>query len=222
MTTAPYRVVFQDEWLLVVDKPAGLAVHAAQGVIGDDLLTLLRSKHPEVTLLHRLDREASGLIIATIRADANPPLQRDLEAHRVERRYTAVVAGQLALRPGQDEIILDRPVSERARGRDALRRKPLPDALPARSRVLPVQALPDATVVEVRLDTGRKHQIRVHLAGIRHPIIGDRRYGGPPAPRMALHAGALAFAHPGDRRRIELTAPLPADLAAMIVELARG
>jgi RluA family pseudouridine synthase len=217
----PYRVVLRDEWLLVVDKPAGLAVHAAQGVTGDDLLTLLRAKHPDVTLLHRLDREASGLLIATIRKDANPALQKDLEAHRVERTYTALVAGRLALREGQDEIVLDRPVSERARGRDALRRKPPPDALPARSRVRPVRALPHATLVEVRLDTGRKHQIRVHLAGIQHPIVGDRRYGGPAAPRLALHAGALAFAHPHDRRRIELTAPLPADLAALIASYER-
>jgi 23S rRNA pseudouridine1911/1915/1917 synthase len=105
-------------------------------------------------------------------------------------------------------------VPERAQGRAALRGRPPPDARPARSRFRVRQGGPRATLVEVELETGRKHQIRVHAASIGHPLLGDRRYGGPPAARLMLHAERLAFAHPVDGRPLELRAPWPDDFAA--------
>jgi RluA family pseudouridine synthase len=203
------RIVYEDDWILVVDKPSGLAVHPAQGVSGPDLQALARAHAPTAALLHRLDREASGLVLFALRREATAPLQAQLERHQVERTYLARLAGRLP----DGERIVDRPVPERAQGRAALRGKPPPGSLPARSRFRTLRVDPSGTLVEVRLETGRKHQIRVHAASIGHAIMGDRRYGGPAAPRLMLHAARLAFAHPKDGRRVELEAPLPEDFS---------
>ncbi len=202
------RVIFEDDWILVVDKPAGVAVHAAQGS-GPDLLSELRATRSYVELVHRLDREASGLLLLTRRPEANAPLQRQLEAHAIQRVYLAIVAGRLAA-----DRVIDRPIPERAQGRAALRRRPPPDALPARSRFHVLgPAGAQATRVEVTLETGRKHQIRVHAASIGHAILGDKRYGGRRAPRLMLDGGGLVFAHPRDGREIALASPEDLSLA---------
>jgi RluA family pseudouridine synthase len=213
-------IVHEDDWLLVVDKPSGLAVHPAQGVTGPDLQALVRAHAPEAALLHRLDREASGLVLFSRRREASVALQAQLERHEVERVYLALLAGRLAGAEG-DERVVDRPVAERAQGRAAVRGRPPPGALPARSRLRILRLAARATLVEVRLETGRKHQIRVHAASIGHAIIGDRRYGGPAAERLMLHATRLAFVHPDGRRgRVELVAPPPEDFTR--VEAAWG
>src|SRR5687768_10491068 len=119
------RIVHEDDWLLVVDKPSGLAAHPAQGVSGPDLQALARAHAPTAALLHRLDREASGLVLLAKRPEASAPLQAQLERHEVERTYLALVAGVLP--PG--ERVVDRPVPERAQGRAAMRGRPPPGAL---------------------------------------------------------------------------------------------
>ncbi len=206
------RIVHEDDWLMVVDKPSGLPAHPAQGVSGPDLQQLARAHAPSAALLHRLDREASGLVLLSKRREASAPLQAQLERHEVERVYLALLAGTLP----EGERVVDRPVPERAQGRAALRGRPPPGALPARSTFTTLRRAGTATLVEVRLATGRKHQIRVHAASMGHPIVGDRRYGGPSAPRLMLHAARLAFVHPADGRRIELEAPLPEDFLAAL------
>jgi RluA family pseudouridine synthase len=212
----PDAIRFEDDWLLVVDKPAGLAAHAASGVEGPDLAALVRRHAATASLLHRLDREASGLVLFGKRREANQVLQRQLESHAIERLYLAIAAGHLS-RP---EGVIDRAIPERSLGRAALRRKPPPGALPARSHVRVVRLLDSGnSLVEVRLETGRKHQIRVHLASIGHPLLGDRRYGGPPAPRLALHAHRISFTHPQTGAPLRLDAPLPADLQALLAPL---
>jgi RluA family pseudouridine synthase len=210
MPTAEPDVIYEDDWVLVVDKPSGLAVHAATGTPGPDLLTLLRRGRPYLGLLHRLDREASGLVLLTTRPEANAPLQAELERHAIARVYTALLAGRL----GGDRTV-DRPVPERAQGRAALRRRPPPDAQPARSHFHVLGATPRGSQVEVTPETGRKHQIRVHAASLGHAIFGDRRYGGPPAERLMLHATRLSFRHPADGRPLALMAPLPEALARL-------
>ena len=212
------RIAYEDDWLLVVDKPSGLAAHAAQGVSGPDLQELVRRHAPEAALLHRLDREASGLVLFSRRRAASVALQAQLEAHQVERGYVALLAGALA----DGERVVDRPVPERAQGRAAVRGRPPPGALPARSRFTTLRRLGRvATLVEVRLETGRKHQIRVHAASIGHAIVGDRRYGGgvPPSPRLMLHAAHLGFAHPDGGRRVEVAAPWPEDFERVLAAL---
>jgi RluA family pseudouridine synthase len=205
-SVASLVVAFEDEWLLVADKPSGLAVHAAQGVAGLDLQALVRAHAPSAMLLHRLDREASGLVLFAKRREASARLQPLFERHEIERSYLAVLAGALA--PGQR--VVDRPVPERAQGRSAVRGRPPPGALPARSQFTTLRPLDGgATLVEVRLETGRKHQIRVHAAAIGHPILGDRRYGGPAAARLMLHAARLAFAHPADGHPLEVRSLSP-------------
>jgi RluA family pseudouridine synthase len=214
---AALAVIFEDDWLLVVDKPSGLPAHPAQGVSGPDLQGLARAHAPGAALLHRLDREASGLVLLAKRREASAALQPQLERHEVERRYVAALAGTLP----EGERVIDRPVPERAQGRAALRGRPPPGALPARSTFTTLRRLGGAaTLVEVQLATGRKHQIRVHAASMGHPILGDRRYGGPAAARLMLHAARLAFAHPDGGRRIELEAPWPADFVAVVDALA--
>lgn len=204
--------MFEDNWLLVVDKPSGMPVHAAAGSSGPDLLTLARATRPYTGLLHRLDREASGLLLLSKDPAVNPALQRQLERHEVARTYLAILAGRVRF----DERTVDRPIAERAQGRAALLRRPPPSAAPARSHFRMLRALGNrATLVEIHLETGRKHQIRVHAAAIHHPIVGDRRYGGPPESRLALHATRLQFIHPKDNRPLELEAPLPRALEEM-------
>jgi 23S rRNA pseudouridine1911/1915/1917 synthase len=206
---------FEDDWLVVVDKPAGLASHAAQGAGETDLMTLAGARWPGVTALHRLDREASGLMLLCKRDEARAPLQAQLERHGIERVYVAIMAGRLAA-----ACTVDRAVPERAQGRGALRRPPPRDAKPARTVFTPVRVLRGATLVEARLETGRKHQIRVHAASIGHALLGDRRYGGPEASRLALHAVQLSFTHPRDGRSMRIEAPLPPDLRALVDSLA--
>lgn len=188
------------------NKPSGLAAHAAQGSPGPDLLTLARVGRPYVGLLHRLDREASGLLLLSKRPEANAPLQRQLEQHSLERDYTAILAGRLA--PGVH--VVNRPISERSQGRAALRRRPPPDAQPARSHFTVVRGL-GARATLVRGPAWRpagEHQIRVHAAALGHAILGDRRYVGPPAPRLCLHASRLRLRHPADDRALDLAAAL--------------
>ncbi len=213
--SAVLAIAYEDDWLIVVDKPGGLAAHPAQGVEGEDLQEIVRRHAPGAALLHRLDREASGLVLLSKQREANAPLQAQLEKHEIERVYLAVLAG--ALKDG--ERVVDRPVPERAQGRRAVRGRPPPGALPARSTFTTVERLgpgKPATLVEVRLETGRKHQIRVHAASIGHAILGDRRYGGPEAPRLMLHATRLAFAHPEGGRRLVIEAAPGADFVAVL------
>jgi 23S rRNA pseudouridine955/2504/2580 synthase len=210
------EVAYEDDWLLVVVKPSGMAVHASRDV-DTDLFTLVREGRPYAALLHRLDREASGLLLLSKSRDVNAALQRELEAHRIDRAYTALVAGRLI-----EPVTASRPIAVRGLGRGAVRRPPPHDAKPAKSHFAPVRRVGPHTLVEVMLETGRKHQIRFHAATLGHPIVGDRRFGGPDAARLALHAHRLAFRHPMTERRLTLEAELPADFRGLIAEAARA
>jgi RluA family pseudouridine synthase len=202
----PLRYAYEDPWVLVVDKPTDVPSQPTRGDSASALDVRVQQRDPEARLLHRLDRDASGLVLFARVPEARAPLQRALEAGQIDRRYVALVAGQLvgsgeiALRIGRDP-------------RDERRRVALPESAPggqaARSHYRARTQGPTSTVVDLRLDTGRTHQLRVHLAAIGHPILGDRLYGGPPAARLHLHAERLAFPHPRDGRPIEVTAPAP-------------
>jgi RluA family pseudouridine synthase len=198
--------VYADEWIVVVDKPSGVPSQATRGEAATALDARVQAAHPGARLVHRLDRDASGLVLFSLDERARAPLQRALDAGQIERRYLAVVAGRLdgegtiALRIARD------PHDER-------RRRALPENDPngqeARSRWRARSHAHNRTTLELTLETGRTHQLRVHLAAIGHPIVGDRLYGGPDAPRLHLHAHALALPHPRDGRPLSFSSPAP-------------
>lgn len=210
------EVAYEDEWLIVVAKPAGMATHASADVT-DDLFSLVRAKLPYAGLLHRLDRGASGLVLLSKSRDVNAALQRELEAHRIDRTYTAVLAGRLT-----EPTTATRPIAARGLGRDSVNRRPPPDAKPATSHFAPVRRAGAHTLVEVMLETGRKYQIRFHAATLGHPILGDRRFGGPAAARLALHAHRLSLRHPMTESRVTVESPLPADFRHLVARASRG
>ncbi len=216
------RVVAADDAVIVVDKPAGLVVHPGAGHEHGTLVHGLLARYPELAgvgdprrpgIVHRLDRDTSGLLVVARSTDAYERLVAALAAHEVERRYLALVRGV----PDAARATVDAPIgrSNRQPTRMAVRA----GGRPARTtyEVLARDG-DDAALLECRLETGRTHQIRVHLAAIGHPVLGDAAYGsaGGPLRRPFLHAYVLAFTHPrlGDRRRFE--AALPADLRRVL------
>jgi tRNA pseudouridine32 synthase/23S rRNA pseudouridine746 synthase len=190
---------YADDWLIIVDKPAGLPSEATRASDTDNLEAQIRAKEPDARLMHRLDRDASGLVLLARSVEARRPLQALFDEGRVERRYLARVSGRLE-GAGRIELRIARhPSDERLR-------VALPAGAPggeAAATAWQVVA-PDGetTLVAVELETGRTHQIRVHFAAIGHPLVGDTLYDGPSAPRLALHAVELALPHPRDGRRL--------------------
>jgi 23S rRNA pseudouridine1911/1915/1917 synthase len=213
---APYAIAWEDEHLLVVDKPAGVVVHPGAGHRGGTLVQALAGRvaggeDPERPgVVHRLDRDTSGLLLLA-RSDAvHGALQAALRAREIERTYLALVDG----RPGARRGTIDAPL-----GRDRrVRTRISTDTDDPRDAVTHFEVerhLPRSTLLRVRLETGRTHQIRAHLKAIGHPVLGDPEYGVPGhgLRRQFLHAAQLSFTHPVTGERIEVASPLPADLA---------
>ncbi len=215
----PFAIVYEDEHLLVVDKPAGLVVHPArghrEGTLSQLLAGVAAGGEPErAGIVHRLDRDTSGLLVVARSEEAHRLLQRALAERRIEREYLALVEG--------------RPPRAAARSRPRSGATPgcapaWPSAATSPARRAPTstleRALPEYSLLRVRLDTGRTHQIRVHLQAIGHPVAGDPEYGTPGLlglERQFLHAARLAFEHPFTGEPLELRSPLPADLAAAL------
>lgn len=214
------RVVHRDEHLAVVDKPAGLPTHPTAGRRGGTLVNrLLAVGLPLVDvgdplrpgIVHRLDAGTSGLLVVALSEPAREGLVAMVRRHELDRRYLALVRGSVE----HERFVVDAPLGRRgARVRvAAVTGRPAETAFEVRER------LPGATLLEAAPRTGRTHQIRVHLAAIGHPILGDRRYGGAGAgaerlglERPFLHSFRLAFAHPVTGEPIAVEAPLPEDL----------
>ena len=207
----PYTVVYEDDWLLVVDKPAGVVVHPAPGHEHGTLAQGLvaegaRGGHEmRPGIVHRLDKDTSGLLIVARRDDAYRRLVAAMERRDIHRTYIALLSGDLP----QDKGTIDAPIGRHLRDR---KRMSLHTA--AGNRAVThfdvAGRAPGFTLVRVRLETGRTHQIRVHFSALGHPVAGDVQYGRPPRPdgltRQFLHAARLAFPHPEDGRR----SPVPA------------
>lgn len=198
------RVVYSDDHVIVVDKPAGLVTAPTPESDRGDLLDQLSRRFGEVYLVHRLDLPTSGLLVFARTREANKRLGDAFKVHDVDREYRAVAVGVVAAQT------IDRDIDKRR----------------AVTYVEPVEALANATLVRVRLETGRTHQIRVHLAGIGHPVCGDRTHGGeleraflPRPPRLALHAMVIGFTHPATGERVRWESPLPDELARWIDRL---
>ena len=214
------RIAYEDEHLMVVDKPAGLVVHPASGHATGTLVQGLLEHDiaggdaARPGIVHRLDRDTSGLMVVARSEEAHARLQKLISNRALERHYTALVVGRPRSRTGRIEA----PI-----GRD--RRDPLRHSLDtdkAREAVTHFEVrelLPRHTLLDVRLETGRTHQIRVHLAAVDLPVAGDAVYGRPrelDLERQFLHAGRLAFPHPFTEERVDVESPLPPDLAAAL------
>ena len=210
-------VVHEDAQVLVVNKPAGLVVHPAAGNWSGTLLNGLLARDPRAAqlpragIVHRLDKDTSGLMVVGRTLEAVTALVRDMAQRDIHRRYAALAHGNV----GQEAFTVDAPV-----GRDPLLRTRMAvtaGGKPARTDVQPVAFDGEVSAVRCKLHTGRTHQIRVHLAHEGHPLVADVLYGGRPLrgmQRQALHAAELAFAHPITREPLSFEAPMPADMAA--------
>ena len=214
------RIAYDDEHLLVVDKPAGLVVHPAPGHATGTLVHGLLAHdaaggHEERPgIVHRLDRDTSGLMVVARSEDAHRRLQSLVRRRELERRYLALVVGRPRSRTGRIEA----PI-----GRD--RRDPMRHSLDtdtpreAVTHFELVELLPRHALLDVRLETGRTHQIRVHLAAVDLPVAGDLVYGRPRElglERQFLHAARITFAHPFTGERVEVESELPPDLRAAL------
>jgi tRNA pseudouridine32 synthase/23S rRNA pseudouridine746 synthase len=220
-------VIHEDDSVFVLNKPAGLSSQGGriQAHTLDDLLwALARRDRPRPRLIHRLDRDTSGVILTARTKPAATFLGKALMGKRFRKTYLAIVTpGAPEPRGGQ----IDAPLRRESIGREAYMRvcaEDHPDAEIARSRYRTLAATEGAALVELSPDTGRMHQLRVHMASIGRPIAGDSRYGGAlmlggaPVPRLMLHAAQLVFPHPeGGERRI--SAPIPDDMRAVLDKL---
>jgi 23S rRNA pseudouridine1911/1915/1917 synthase len=229
------RIVYEDAEVLVVDKPAGLVVHPAPGHATGTLVNGLLAHTDELSLhgdirpgiVHRLDKDTSGLLVVARTDAAHAALVRQHQARTMDKEYLGLVLG----RPRPDAGLIDAPI-----GRDPHERKRqavLATGRPARTRYqverefAPARGAEGCALLRLRLETGRTHQIRVHMAYIGHPIVGDAVYGARTArtaralgvPRQFLHATRLAFDLPGSGARVSFESPLPDDLAATLARL---
>jgi 23S rRNA pseudouridine1911/1915/1917 synthase len=246
----PLAVVFEDEHLMVIDKPAGLVVHPAPGAPSGTLVNaLLHHAAGRLSgiggrirpgIVHRIDKDTSGLLVVAKTDVAHQGLQAQFKAHDLERRYLAVVHGHpdpaeprlrhlagIGWEPGGVLRI------EGGIGRHPGDRKRMTVLIeggkPAVTRVRVLERLPGAAFVECRLETGRTHQIRVHMSFAGHPLVGDPVYGRRRAagafgefPRQALHAASLGFVHPVSGEAMRFESALPADMEALLAALRRG
>jgi tRNA pseudouridine32 synthase/23S rRNA pseudouridine746 synthase len=220
-------VIYEDEALLALNKPAGLSSQGGRGQVNtlDELLwAFAKPGKPRPRLIHRLDRDTSGVILTAKTKPAAGFLGKAMMARKFAKTYRTIVTPG-APEPGQG--VIEKALRRDEVGREAYMRvcpADHPDAETARTRYRTLAATPTAALLEVDPETGRMHQIRVHLASIGRPIAGDARYGGAlmvdgrPAPRLMLHAAALIFPHPaGGLKRLE--APTPADMADLAAAL---
>ena len=217
---AEFPVVYEDPAILVVDKPTGVAVHGGSGV-SFGVIESLRAARPQAKLLelaHRLDRDTSGLLIVAKKRGALVELHRMLREGEVEKTYTAIVKGL----PGRAAFEIREPLHKHVGASGERRVSVAQGGRAAVTQVKVVRASGEASVLEVRLLTGRTHQIRVHLAHAGHPVLGDDKYGDfelnralarRGVKRLFLHARRLAFRHPLTGERLRLEAPLPGEMA---------
>ena len=232
----PIEIVYEDDELLVVNKPAGMVVHPAPGNYSGTLVNALMyhcgNQLSSINgvirpgIVHRIDKDTSGLLMVAKTDRAHADLARQLEEHTISRRYKAVVLDNIR----EDEGTIDAPIGRdpKNRLRNAVLREGMSGFESARRAVTHYRVLQRFgryTLIEARLETGRTHQIRVHMAYIRHPLLGDELYGPAKnkagAKRQMLHAGVLGFVHPVTGRYMEFESPLPEDFRKVLTRLGK-
>ncbi|MGA8297002.1 MAG: RluA family pseudouridine synthase [Acidimicrobiales bacterium] len=234
-----FGVVYEDDEIVVVDKPAGLVVHPGSGIEGGTLVAGLVARYPEIAavkgddpdadmrpgIVHRLDKDTSGLLVVARTDAARLALSEQLSTREMGRAYTALALGSF----DEDEGSIDAPVGRSLADRTKM--AVLDEGRPARTHYRVVRRYNDPfamTLLDVSLETGRTHQIRVHLAAIGRPIAGDTRYKGARSKetrrqlglaRPFLHAAKLRLVHPASKEEMEFSSPLPPDLEAVLARL---
>lgn len=212
----PLRIVHEDRHLVIVDKPAGWLTVSVRKLAGTSVWSALRrslrerGRGEKIFLIHRLDQEASGLLVFAKTERVRARLKEIFARHEVDRHYAALVRGRLRREEGEFRSRLVELDDRLHRVRSLRPRDPAPRRALAREAITRYRVRGSrrgVTAVEVRLETGRKHQIRVQFAEAGHPVLGDRLYGGPAAERLFLHAWLLGFEHPIDGSAVEWIAP---------------
>lgn len=222
----PLDIVYEDEDVLIINKAPGMVVHPAPGHSNDTLVNALLAYYPDLQaddadqrpgIVHRLDRDTSGLLIVAKNARAQAALVEQMQRHEIVKRYQALVEGVIAL----DQGSIDAPI-----GRDPRHRQQMAittvGSREARTHFRVLERFNRHTLLLIQLETGRTHQIRVHLKAIGHPVVGDLTYGsgnvirGSKLDRQFLHAWQLQFAHPISGKPLQFEAPLPADLRKVL------
>jgi 23S rRNA pseudouridine1911/1915/1917 synthase len=221
----PLRILYEDDYLLVVDKPAGMVTHPAPGHTSGTLVNALLAHSPQLAsvgdrarpgIVHRLDKDTSGLLVVAKDPATHAALAQQMKDRAMVKRYLALVEGAMPTAEG----VIDAPIGRDPRQR--LRMGLLSQASggrEARTRFRTLEEHGGRSLLEVQLETGRTHQIRVHLAAVRHPVVGDPVYGRaqrPLPPRQFLHAAHLEFRHPVTGEWLTFDAPLPDDLATFL------
>jgi 23S rRNA pseudouridine1911/1915/1917 synthase len=222
-------VRYEDADIIVLDKPVGVAAHPTPGWTGPTVLQGLQAAGHQVAtsgaaerqgIVHRLDAGTTGLMVVAKSEHAYRVLKQAFRDRAVDKRYHALVQGH----PDPLRGTIDAPIGRHPAGDG--RFAVVADGRPAVTHYDTLEAFRAASLLDVKLETGRTHQIRVHLAAVRHPCVADRLYGADPVlarrlglSRQWLHAVTLSFAHPADGRRVEFTSPYPADLAAALATL---
>jgi 23S rRNA pseudouridine1911/1915/1917 synthase len=232
---ASIPILFEDDDLIVVNKPADLLSHPTDKIVDHTVLGLLRHTRPDLPklhLLHRLDRETSGVIALAKNAKAARAWTRHMEAHRIQKEYIAIARGVISPKEG----VIDMPIGRQGGTIRVRQWVNVPDAVAAITHYRVSEASEDYSVVKAFPKTGRLHQIRVHFAAIEHPLLGDPLYTGDGEvyqkmvagkcneedrtalgfPRVALHAAALTFPHPASNQELRIEAPLPEDMESFI------
>jgi 23S rRNA pseudouridine1911/1915/1917 synthase len=223
-------IVYEDDEVLVVDKPAGMVVHPGAGHASGTLAAAVLAHAPGTAgvggprrpgVVHRLDKDTSGLLVLAKTARAYDSLTAQLARRTVSRRYRAIVHGRVT----RDTGVVEAPIGRHPR--DRIRMAVVARGRPAVTRYAVLERFAQFTDLDVRLETGRTHQIRVHMTSLGHPVAGDTLYGGraarPPLPvplsGLALHAAELAFVHPLSESRMEFVSPLPPRMARLLSAL---
>lgn len=235
----PLEILYEDEDLLAVNKPAGMSVHAGAGNSHGTLVNALLGRGQALSqggdalrpgIVHRLDKETSGIVLVAKNDFAHAKLSEAFRARTIQKIYIALVQGELKEERGRIELAIARDPKRRTR-MTARRAELLANARAARTDWRVLCRIDAAMLLEVTLHTGRTHQIRVHFAALRHPIVGDTLYGAtagfhagraklPALGRNFLHAAKIAFAQPRTGQSIQLSAPLPTELRSYLSRLA--
>ena len=219
----PLDIIYEDDDIIIINKPPGLVVHPGAGTRDKTMLNALLHHAPELAklpragIIHRLDKDTSGLLVVARNLKSHTKLVTELQHHNIKREYEAIVVGVMTAGGTVDAPIGRHP-------KDRKRMAVVPSGKPAITHYRVIKRFKAHTHIKVMLETGRTHQIRVHMAHIHYPILGDPVYGGNKAkyknfPRQALHAKCLGLIHPATGEQMEWQAPLPDDMQGLLKKL---